>query len=258
MRKYNKMKTLVSPAKKLDFSDENYLLDSTISNFLQQSKTIMNSLSSLSVLETSKLMKLSSNLSILNYDRNQNWKLPITENKGKQALLSFKGEVYQSMKIEEFYKEDFEFANQNLRILSGLYGILKPSDLILPYRLEMGTKLVIGEDKNLYHFWKETLTNHLVDELKEDSFLVNLASEEYFKVMDKKSIPIPIITPIFKDIKNGKPKVISFFAKRARGEMCNFIIKNKINSIEELKKFNRNNYQFSEEESTENKLVFIR
>ena len=252
------MKILVSPAKKLDLSDENYLLESTDSIFLKQSETIMNSLSSLSVLEISKLMKLSNNLSILNYERNKNWKLPISKKEGKQALLSFKGEVYQSMKIGEFNTSDFEFANQNLRILSGLYGILRPSDLILPYRLEMGTKLQIGKDKNLYSFWKEILTNHLLEELKQEPFLVNLASDEYFKVIDKNKIPIPIITPIFKDTKNGKVKVISFFAKKARGEMCNFIITNKIKSIEQLKLFNNNNYQFSNKESTDLNLVFIR
>jgi cytoplasmic iron level regulating protein YaaA (DUF328/UPF0246 family) len=252
------MKILVSPAKKLDLSDENYSLESTDSIFLKQSETIMNSLSSLSVLEISKLMKLSNNLSILNYERNKNWKLPISKKEGKQALLSFKGEVYQSMRIGEFNTSDFEFANQNLRILSGLYGILRPSDLILPYRLEMGTKLQIGKDKNLYSFWKEILTNHLLEELKQEPFLVNLASDEYFKVIDKNKIPIPVITPIFKDTKNGKVKVISFFAKKARGEMCNFIITNKIKSVEQLKLFNNNNYQFSNKESTDLNLVFIR
>jgi len=252
------MKILISPAKKLDFSSENTFLENSTSVFSEKSKIIMTELSSYSALQISKLMKISSNLGILNKERNDNWRFPFPEKKSKQALLSFKGEVYQNMKVEEFSRSDFEFANQYLRILSGLYGMLKPSDLILPYRLEMGTKLQIGKDKNLYHFWKETLTNHLIEELKEDTFLVNLASDEYFKVIDKKRIPADIITPIFKDIKNGKPKVISFFAKRARGEMCNFIIKNKINSIEAIKGYNRNNYNFSEEESTANNLVFIR
>ena len=122
----------------------------------------------------------------------------------------------------------------------------------------MGTKLQIGKNKNLYHFWRETLTNHLLSEIKKDSFLVNLASEEYFKVIDKKEIPIPIITPIFKDFKNGKLKVISFFAKKARGEMCNFIIKNKISTINHLSSFSENGYLFSRENSTKEKLIFIR
>ena len=162
------------------------------------------------------------------------------------------------MKINEFDKEDFEYANNKLRILSGLYGYLSPSDVIMPYRLEMGTKIKVGESKNLYEFWRNTLTNSLAKEISTDGFLINLASEEYFKVIDKSKINIPVITPVFKDVKNGKSRVVSFFAKRARGEMCNFFIKNKINSIEEIKQFNSNNYNFSEEESTANNLVFIR
>ena len=150
----------------------------------------------------------------------------------------------------------FDFANNRLRILSGLYGILKPSDLILPYRLEMGTKLKIGDDSNLYDFWRESVTGQLLNEIKEDKFLVNLASEEYFKVINKKQIPIPIVTPIFKDMKNGKSKVISFYAKRARGEMCNYIIKNKISSIDKIKRFDNLNYIFTEENN--GNLVFTR
>ncbi|MGY8988108.1 MAG: peroxide stress protein YaaA [Flavobacteriales bacterium] len=252
------MKILISPAKKLDFSSENTFLENSTSVFSEKSKIIMTELSSYSALQISKLMKISSNLGILNKERNDNWRFPFPEKKSKQALLSFKGEVYRNMKVEEFSRSDFEFANNKLRILSGLYGMLKPSDLILPYRLEMGTKLKIGDNSNLYDFWRESVTDHLLNEIKEDKFLVNLASEEYFKVINKKQIPIPIVTPIFKDVKNGKAKVISFYSKRARGEMCNYIIKNKINSIEEIKQFNRNNYNFSEEESTANNLVFIR
>ena len=252
------MKILLSPAKKLDFSEEKKNLVDTHISFSKKSIEIMNYLSSYSALELSDLMKVSTNIAILNKERNENWIFPFPQSKSKQALLSFKGEVFQNMKINEFDKEDFEYANNKLRILSGLYGYLSPSDVIMPYRLEMGTKIKVGESKNLYEFWRNTLTNSLVKEISTDGFLINLASEEYFNVIDKSKINIPIITPVFKDIKNGKPKVISFFAKRARGEMCNFIIKNKINSIEEIKQFNRNNYNFSEEESTENNLVFIR
>jgi len=252
------MKILLSPAKKLDFSEEKTFLVSTNISFSTKSIEIMNYLSSYSALELSELMKVSTNIAILNKERNENWIFPFSQSKSKQALLSFKGEVFQNMKINEFDKEDFEYANNKLRILSGLYGYLRPSDVIMPYRLEMGTKIKVGESKNLYEFWKNTLTNSLVKEISTDGFLINLASEEYFKVIDKSKINIPIITPVFKDVKNGKSRVVSFFAKRARGEMCNFIIKNKINSIEEIKQFNRNNYNFSEEESTENNLVFIR
>ena len=216
----------------------------------------MKELSSYSALELSNFMKISLNLAILNKERNDNWSFPFTANESKQALLSFKGEVYKNMKIEKFDQSDAEFANDRLRILSGLYGMLKPSDLILPYRLEMGTKLQIGDNSNLYDFWRKSITYHLLNEIKEDKFLVNLASEEYFKVFNKKQIPIPIVTPIFKDVKNGKTKVISFYAKRARGEMCNYIIKNKIVSIDKIKRFDNLNYIFTEENS--GNLIFTR
>ena len=250
------MKILISPAKKLDFSSEKTSLDNSTCVFSELSQIIMKELSSYSALELSNFMKISLNLGILNKERNDNWKFPFPENESKQALLSFKGEVYQNMKIDKFNKSDSEFANDRLRMLSGLYGILKPSDLILPYRLEMGTKLKIGDNSKLYDFWRESVTDHLLNEIKEDKFLVNLASDEYFKVINKKQIPIPIVTPIFKDMKNGKAKVISFYAKRARGEMCNYIIKNKILSIDKIKRFNNLNYIFTEENS-EN-LVFTR
>jgi len=250
------MKILISPAKKLDFSSEKTFLDNSTSVFSEKSKIIMKELSSYSALQLSKLMKISSNLGILNKERNDNWRFPFPKNESKQALLSFKGEVYQNMRIDKFNKSDFDFANNRLRILSGLYGILKPSDLILPYRLEMRTKLKIGDNSNLYDFWRESVTDNLLNEIKEDKFLVNLASDEYFKVINKKQIPIPIVTPIFKDVKNGKAKVISFYAKRARGEMCNYIIKNKILSIDKIKRFNNLNYIFTEENN--GNLVFTR
>ena len=250
------MKILISPAKKIDFSSEKTFLENSTCVFSEKSKIIMNELSSYSALQLSKLMKISSNLGILNKERNDNWRFPFPEKESKQALLSFKGEVYQNMKIDTFNKSDSEFANDKLRILSGLYGMLKPSDLILPYRLEMGTKLKIGNNSNLYDFWRASVTDHLLNEIKEDKFLVNLASDEYFKVINKKQITIPIVTPIFKDMKNGKAKVISFYAKRARGEMCNYIIKNKISSIDEIKRFDNLNYIFTEENN--GNLVFTR
>ena len=252
------MKILLSPAKKLDFTTENSSLNNTNISFPKESTLVMDKLSSYSALELSKLMKLSTNLSILNKERNDKWSYPFNDESAKQALFTFKGEVYQNMRVEEFSNEDLDFANKSIRILSGLYGILNPSDLILPYRLEMGTKLEVGETKNLYNFWQDILTEYLIKDIKKDSFIINLASDEYFKVIDSKRINIPIITPIFKDTKNGKVKVISFFAKRARGEMCNYIVKNKISSVSQIKEFNRNGYTFSEEDSTETRLVFIR
>ena len=212
------MKILISPAKKLDFSYEKTTLKNSRLVFSEKSKIIMNELSSYSDLELSNFMKISLNLAILNKERNDNWRFPFPKNESKQALLSFKGEVYQNMKIEKFNKSDFKFANDRLRILSGLYGMLKPSDLILPYRLEMGTKLKIGDNSNLYDFWRKSVTDHLLNEIKEDKFLVNLASDEYFKVINKKQIPIPIVTPIFKDVKNGENQV--FYTKSRILVMC--------------------------------------
>ena len=252
------MKILLSPAKKLDFTTENSSLNNTNISFPKESTLVMDKLSSYSALELSKLMKLSTNLSILNKERNDKWSYPFNDERAKQALFAFKGEVYQNIRVEEFTNVDLDFANKSIRILSGLYGILNPSDLILPYRLEMGTKLEVGETKNLYNFWQDILTEYLIKDIKKDSFIINLASDEYFKVIDSKRINIPIITPIFKDTKNGKVKVISFFAKRARGEMCNYIVKNRISSVSQIKEFNRNGYAFSEENSTETRLVFIR
>ena len=252
------MKILLSPAKKLDFSYEKSSLKNTDYLFSEQSKEIMKELSNYSVLQLSKLMKLSDKLSILNKERNDSWTYPFSVDDAKQALFAFKGEVYQNIRVNEFSESELDLANKSIRIISGLYGVLSPSDLILPYRLEMGTKLSVSGHKNLYSFWKDILTKHLLSELKSENFLVNLASDEYFKVFDSKEITVPIVTPIFKDIKNGKLKVISFFAKRARGAMCNYIIKNKINTIEDIKLFNWSNYILSEDESTENKLIFIR
>lgn len=252
------MKILLSPAKKLDFSNEKSSLENTDYVFSEQSKEIMKELSHYSVLQLSRLMKLSDKLALLNKERNDSWTYPFSVDDAKQALFAFKGEVYQNIRVNEFSASELELANKSIRIISGLYGILSPSDLILPYRLEMGTKLSVCGHKNLYSFWKDILTKHLLSELNSENFLMNLASDEYFKVFDSKEITVPIVTPIFKDVKNGKLKVVSFFAKRARGAMCNYIIKNKINSVEDIKLFNWSNYIFSKDDSTDNKLIFIR
>tara|TARA_B100000902_G_scaffold396682_1_gene458381 strand:- start:20004 stop:20762 length:759 start_codon:yes stop_codon:yes gene_type:complete len=252
------MKILLSPAKKLDFSEEIYLTNTTNCKFLDYSEILINELKKKSALELSKLMNISHNLSILNFKRNQEWQRSKILKEGKAALLAFKGEVYTNMKTENFNKDDFSFLDSRLRILSGLYGILSPSDMILPYRLEMGTKLNVGINKNLYEFWRDILTKYINNESSDNDIILNLASDEYSKVLDFKKIKSSVITPIFKDIKNGKAKVVSFFAKRSRGEMCNFIVKNRINDINQIKKFNRNNYVFSQEESDENNYIFIR
>ena len=248
------MKIIISPAKKLDTSVkvQNRKMNTS---FLGESTKLIQILKEKSILELKDLMGLSDNLAQLNWQRFQDW--DISNSNTYIAIELFNGAVYEGINTKNFNKSDNDFAQNNLRILSGLYGILKPNDLILPYRLEMGTKLKTINGNNLYRFWQDKLHQNIGDELNNE-VLINLASNEYSKVLKLNKIKSEIITPVFKDYKNGKLKVISFFAKRARGEMCNFIIKNKINKIEAIKQFNRNNYNFSEEESTANNLVFIR
>ena len=253
------MKILISPAKKLDSNEcTNLDIKATRSKFLEKSQDIINTLKEYTPIELSNLMNISQNLSIKNYERNQKWTSDITLKNGKQAILSFKGAVYEAMNIEDFSSSDLDFANKSIRILSGLYGILKPSDLIMPYRLEMGTNISIGQYKNLYYFWKDIITDYLLNDIKDDNFLINLASNEYFKVINSKKVNMPIITPIFKDTKNGKTKVISFYAKKARGSMCNYIIKNKINDIEGIKGFNGLGYSFNDSLSNQDSFIFTR
>ena len=203
-------------------------------------------------------MKISEALSALNYDRNQMWKLPFSPENAKQAIYSFTGEVFRGIDIHTLEAEKIPVLQDRLRILSGLYGILKPLDLIQPYRLEMGTKLPVGKTKNLYKFWDDTVAKSLNDELKDGELLVNLASTEYFKVLPKKVLKVPMITPVFKDFKNGEYKTVMTFAKKARGLMVRYIIDNNIKTIDGLKNFNKESYRFSEEMSTENELLFTR
>jgi len=198
-------------------------------------------------------MKLSDNLAQLNWQRFQDWN---TKDVG-QALFMFKGDVYQGLKADSLTNIELDFAQENLRILSGLYGLLKPKDLIFPYRLEMGTKLRTKSGNNLYKFWENRLHQSLQSELKNEEEIINLASEEYSKALQLSKFDNPVITPVFKDFKNGKLKVISFYAKKARGEMVNFIIKNKIKNPENLKYFSNLGYKFTDE-TEKGELLFAR
>ena len=253
------MKILISPAKKLNINNKNNcLVKSTKPSFLEKSQNIINILKKLSSEEISKLMNISKDLSQLNYNRNQSWNTSSSDKNANQAILYFQGAVYESMEIDKFNSEDFDFANNNLRILSGLYGILKPSDMIMPYRLEMGTKIKINEHSNLYSFWKNSVTDNFINDSINDKSIINLASNEYYKVIDSKKLSTPVITPVFKDVKKGKLKVISFYAKKARGSMCNFIIKNKITDYNDLKNFNGLGYSFSNSESSKTLFTFTR
>ena len=234
------MKIIISPAKKL--ATDNFINKGTSIQFLEETKYLVKELKTYTVSDLKSLMKLSDNLAQLNWQRFQDWN---TKDVG-QALFMFKGDVYQGLKAENFTNIELDFAQENLRILSGLYGLLKPKDLIYPYRLEMGTKLITKTGSNLYKFWENRLHQALLSELKNDEEIINLASEEYSKAIQLNKFSNPVITPVFKDLKNGELKVISFFAKRARGEMVNFIIKNKIKNSENLKSFSNLGYQFTE------------
>ena len=171
---------------------------------------------------------------------------------------SFKGDVYQGLEFEKLSKQDINFAQKHLRILSGLYGVLKPLDIISPYRLEMGTKISVAKNKDLYEFWKEEITNHLNKDLKATSILVNLASIEYFSSVDVEKLKSRVISPVFKDFKNGQFKIISFYAKKARGLMAKYLIENRAKTSEDLQKFNLEGYKFSKKDSTEDSPVFLR
>ena len=252
------MKIVISPAKSLDFETVVPTKIYSDAQFLDEADRINKVLKKKSPKVLSKLMSISPKLGELNWQRNQDWHLPFSEENSRQAVYAFKGDVYIGLDAYTIPAEKLEQLQDKLRILSGQYGLLKPLDLIQAYRLEMGTKLKMGRNDNLYKFWGDTLTNALNEELNDDEVFVNLASNEYFKVVKPKSIKVPVITPMFKDYKNGKLKMISFFAKKARGMMVRYIIDNNIENTEDLKGFNSDGYSFDANLSTETELVFTR
>ncbi len=252
------MKIIISPAKSLDFENKATTTVYTQPRFLEESEKLNKKLKTLSRKKLGALMKISDDLASLNYDRNQEWQPPFTLKNAKQAVFAFTGEAYRGIDANSISEDKIPVLQEKLRILSGLYGLLKPLDLIQPYRLEMGTKLKVGRKENLYKFWDTTLAESLNEELKEDELLINLASAEYFKALPKKVLKVPMITPIFKDFKNGHYKTIMTFAKKARGLMVRYIVDNNVENLEELKGFNVEGYGFSQEMSTETELVFTR
>ena len=251
---------LLSPAKTLDFENPAVEKTCTEPEFLSLSKNLIAGLSKMSNEEISKLMGISDKLAALNSERYKSWNVKHKSKNSKQAILAFKGDVYEGMKAWDYTKEDFIYAQKNLRMLSGLYGLLRPLDLIQPHRLEMGTVYANPAGKDLYAFWGDRLCNTLNRELKASGsrFLINLASQEYFKSTQPKNLEGEIVSPIFKDEKNGKFKIISFYAKKARGMMASHLIKNRIDSIDGLRKFNNSGYQFESSESTDLQPVFLR
>ena len=251
------MKLLISPAKSLEFEEELPLEKTTTPVFVEDASYINSILKEQSVADLSKLMHLSESLATLNWDRNQEFKSPST--KSRAAVFAFNGDVYTGLDVHSLSSDKIDLMQKELRILSGLYGFLKPLDLIQPYRLEMGTKLPIGKHKNLYSFWKKKITAQLNSELEPNELIVNLASKEYFEVIDTSELNAPLISPEFKDFKNGKLKIISFFAKKARGMMARHLIETRASSLDQVKAFNSDGYRFSAEETTsESRPVFVR
>ncbi|WP_350287795.1 peroxide stress protein YaaA [uncultured Croceitalea sp.] len=253
------MKIVISPAKSLDFESKLPTERFSEPQFLGASEKLNTILAKKKPKALAKLMSISDNLAQLNWQRNQDFSTPFTTENARPAVYMFNGDVYQGLDAHTLPAEKLDALQETLRILSGLYGILRPLDLIQPYRLEMGTQLKVGRKKNLYEFWKKDLTAHLNNELKDDELFVNLASNEYFSAIDEKQLKVPVITPIFKDWKNDKLKIISFFAKKARGSMVRYIIDTNAKNLEDIKGFNYDDYIYSKEHTLKaNQPVFIR
>ena len=255
------MIALISPAKRLDYDSDLSVEDFSIAEHLKESKKLIKELQKKSPEDLSSLMGLSENLSVLNFERNMNWQDPKKpSNEVRQAIFAFKGDVYVGLDSETLSKSDIKYAQKNLAILSGLYGLLKPLDLMYPYRLEMGTKMKNENGKNLYEFWGNKITTSINALAKENNSkgIINLASVEYFTSVKTENLDLPVYSPVFKDFKNGKYKIISFFAKKARGSMARFVIQNKIKNPADLNKFNLDGYKYSKKDSSEYSPVFLR
>ena len=254
------MLIIISPAKTLDYDTPATTASSSQPELLEHAQVLVDQLRSMAPQEIGTLMKLSDKLASLNAARYETWSLPFSPDNAKQALLAFKGDVYTGLDAASLSEADLAFAQQHLRMLSGLYGVLKPLDLMQPYRLEMGTKLANARGANLYQFWGDIITDTINQALAEqgDQVLINLASNEYYKAVQPKRLNATVVTPVFKDCKNGQYKVISFFAKKARGLMSRYIIDNRLSEVEQLKRFDSQGYTFSAQDSSDNELVFKR
>jgi len=254
------MLILISPAKTLDFDTPSVAPKHSQAGMLDDSEQLIDILTTKSPLDLEKMMGISSKLAQLNAERYHQWSRPFNKKNAKQALLAFKGDVYTGLNAETFSDTDFLYAQEHLRILSGLYGVLRPLDLIQPYRLEMGIKLENSRGKNLYEFWGERITKKLNSQLKkiESDTILNLASNEYFKSVKHKELNGKLVTPVFKDWKNGQYKMISFFAKKARGTMSAWLIQQQVEDLAKLKRFKIDGYKYSAAESSPEKPVFLR
>ena len=253
------MVTLISPSKTLNFDDNNSCNFNTDCRLINHTSELHKILVNFSINDLKDLMNVSDKIAELNYNRFKRWEEPSKSDSSKQAIYAFKGDVYSGLDAESILENKFDFLQENLRIISGFYGLLRPFDKILPYRLEMSTKLSNSRGKNLYEFWGNNITNLLNNDIEdENSYVVNLASNEYFKSIKKNKLKNEIITPIFKEFKNGTYKTIAIYAKKARGLMSRFIIDNKIQKPENLKAFNLERYSFDNNLSDDYNYVFIR
>ncbi len=254
------MLILISPAKTLDTEKQSFTAKYSQPQFLDEAQSLIGELQNFSPDGLSKLMKISPKLADLNWTRFKEWKLPFTPQNSKQALFCFKGDVYTGLEASSLQTDEIDFANKHLRILSGLYGILRPLDLMQAYRLEMGIPLKSAKRKNLYDFWGNNITNNVNKTLAKGNikYLINLASNEYYKAIDPKNVNAEIITPVFKEFKNGKYKFLSVFGKRARGLMTRFIIQNKLTDPQQMKLFDMEGYYYNENLSGETEWVFTR
>lgn len=254
------MLAVISPAKTLDYESRCPSVTVSHPDFLDDSEELIGVLKKKRRPQLRALMNLSEKLADQNFERYQEWQRPFNEDNARPALLAFKGDVYTGFSLDEYTKRDFNFAQKHLRILSGLYGVLRPLDLMQPYRLEMGTPLKNARGKDLYAFWDTQITRNLNQALSESKSktLINLASNEYYKTVDESLIDADVITPVFKDLKNGQYKFLSFYGKKARGMMCDFMIRHRLKKADDLKQFDTAGYAFNEALSEGNTWVFTR
>lgn len=254
------MLIVLSPAKTLDYETPHKTRKSTQPELLERSAELVEDARKLSPEAIGQLMGVSEKLASLNHERFMNWSQPFTSDNARQAVLAFKGDVYTGLEAETMKAADLDYAQKHLRILSGLYGLLRPLDLMQPYRLEMGLKFRNRGGKNLYEFWGDDITESLNRQLRalKAGVLVNLASNEYFRSVKTGALNAEIITPVFKERKNGKYRIISFFAKKARGQMARYAIDRRLENVEELKKFREDGYRYNKAESTARDWVFTR
>jgi uncharacterized protein len=254
------MVIVISPSKNLDTKNKPKTKTHTQPLFLQEAEYLIEKLCSFSVSDIARLMNINPKLAELNVERYMQWKTPFTPENSKQSILMFKGEVFLGLDAGSLTEHDFEFAQEHLRVLSGLYGILRPMDLIQPYRLEMGTSFQTGKSSDLYAYWKPLVTEQIQHVFRQqgDNTLINLASKEYFKAIDTSKAQAKIITPVFKEYRDGKYKFVTFYMKKARGLMTRFIIENRITEAENIKAFDLEGYSFNEQLSDENQYLFTR